>query len=123
MGSISAAVIGCPSRTARGAEDGVGAGDAAGRAWMAAARTNRATVAKRPPIGTRFRVRESPQDTKVRGGERATAPALSVEGHRGEADHAAGVDVPLLVVAQRAPPRSRRLEERVHRRRSAPVQG
>ncbi len=46
MGSMSAAVIGCPSRTARGAEDGVGVGVAAGRAWMAAARTSRATVGK-----------------------------------------------------------------------------
>src|SRR5687768_15804096 len=44
--SMSLAVIGCPSRMARGAEDGAGEEVAAGGAWKAAARTSRAAVSK-----------------------------------------------------------------------------
>src|SRR5688572_21532901 len=46
IAAISLVVIGCPSRMARGAEDGVGEGVVIGLAWKAAARTSRATVDK-----------------------------------------------------------------------------
>ena len=94
----------------------------AGPGWRRRGRAGR-QWARRPPIGDAVRRPRKP--TGYQGSRRRASldpGRLPVEGHPGEADHAAGVDVPLLVVAQRAPPGAGGLEERVRRRRPAPVQ-